>query len=160
DPINRLIELLQRAHRTLSYEGLLTKHAFRLVSGIYQELDVFRRGRFYRYGVRLRESQHPSPTTLERCVDTLAQLRRSLAHPLTGAIAPVLDPHLLDVRSRAWTAVRGLTATGSTDEVGIVLPVFRGRDDTLACLHSVLLAQNETRARLLVIDDCSPDEQL
>src|SRR5262245_33398069 len=81
DPINRLIELLQRAHRTLSYEGLLTKDAFRLVSGIYEELDVFRRGRFYRYGVRLRESQHPSPTTLERCVATLAQLRRSLAHP-------------------------------------------------------------------------------
>src|SRR5262249_60098152 len=91
DPINRLTELLQCAHRTLSYEGLLTKDASRLVSGIYQELDLFRRSRFYRYWVRLRESRHPSPTTLERCVATLARIRRSLAHPLAGAVTPVLD---------------------------------------------------------------------
>src|SRR5262249_3830630 len=160
DPINRLTELLQRAHRTLSYEGLLTKDASRLVSGIYQELDLFRRSRFYRYVVRPSDRQHPSSTTLERCLVTLAQIRRSLAHPFAGAITPVLDPHLLDVRSRAWTAVRGLTATGSGDQVGIVLPVYQGREDTLGCIHTVLLAHNETRAWLLVINDCSPDEQL
>ena len=161
DPISRLIELLQRAHRILSHEGLLTKDASKLVSGIGQELDLFRRSRFYRYVVRASELQHPFSTPLERCLATLAQVRRSLAHPLAAAaVTAVLDPHLIDVRSRAWTAVRGLTATGNADEVGIVLPVYRGREDTLGCIHSVLLAHNETRAHLLVINDCSPDEQL
>jgi GT2 family glycosyltransferase len=160
DPINRLIKLLQDAHRTLSYEGLLTKDAYRLLGGIHQELDLFQRRRFYRYVVRPSELQHPLSATLERNVATLAQIRRSLAHPLALASTPVLDPQLLDVRSRAWTAVSGLTTAGNAHKVQIVVPVYRGKEETLACLHSVLLARNETRARLVVINDCSPDEQL
>lgn len=160
DSINRLIKFLQDAYRTLSYEGLLTSDARRLVSGIHQQLDLFQRGRFYRYLVRPIELGQPFSANLERSVTTLAQVSRSFVHPLALASTPVLDPQILDVRSPAWTAVSGLTAAGSADQVEIIVPVYQGREETLACLHSVLLARNETRARLRVINDCSPDEQL
>ncbi|MET0372875.1 MAG: glycosyltransferase [Rhizorhabdus sp.] len=46
------------------------------------------------------------------------------------------------------------------DVVDIVVPVYRGLDDTLACLHSVLVSRNDTAFRLLVVDDCSPEPAL
>lgn len=46
------------------------------------------------------------------------------------------------------------------DSVDIIIPVYRGMDDTLACIYSVLQAENSTPYRLLVIDDQSPDPEL
>src|SRR5947208_1999524 len=88
---------------------------------------------------------------------------RALAHikpPLAKHNAPDLDdiePQLLDVASAIWVNVRPLKAD---DAVTIIVPVYEGRKYTLACLHSVLAARNQISARLLVVDDCSPDEQL
>lgn len=44
--------------------------------------------------------------------------------------------------------------------VDVVVPVYRGYDDTLACLHSVLVSANATPFRLIVVDDCSPEPAL
>ncbi|MBI2720092.1 MAG: glycosyltransferase [Rhizobiales bacterium] len=44
--------------------------------------------------------------------------------------------------------------------VDVVVPVYRGYDDTLACIHSVLSSPVTTAFELVVIDDCSPDPQL
>ena len=42
----------------------------------------------------------------------------------------------------------------------VIVPVYKGRADTLRCLHRVLTARNETPFELIVIDDCSPDPEL
>lgn len=55
---------------------------------------------------------------------------------------------------------RATLAEGAEPEVDVVIPVYRGYDDTLACLHSVLTARNETSYRIVVIDDCSPEPDL
>ncbi len=44
--------------------------------------------------------------------------------------------------------------------VDIIVPVYRGYDDTLACIHAALSGQNTTPFRLVVIDDRSPDALL
>jgi GT2 family glycosyltransferase len=44
--------------------------------------------------------------------------------------------------------------------VDVVVPVYRGHDDTLACIHSVIESRNATPYELIVIDDCSPEPEL
>ncbi len=44
--------------------------------------------------------------------------------------------------------------------VDVVVPVFKGRPETLRCLRSVLDSRNETPFELVVIDDGTPDLQL
>lgn len=48
----------------------------------------------------------------------------------------------------------------SSSAVDVIIPVYRGYDDTLACIYSVLTSKNTTPFRLVVIDDQSPDEKL
>nr|WP_256363873.1 glycosyltransferase [Hyphomicrobium sp. 99] len=44
--------------------------------------------------------------------------------------------------------------------VDVVIPVFKGYSDTLACIASVLSSVNQTAFELVVINDASPDERL
>lgn len=44
--------------------------------------------------------------------------------------------------------------------VDIVVPVYRGLEDTRRCLESVLAAPCHTAWRLIVINDCSPEPEL
>lgn len=44
--------------------------------------------------------------------------------------------------------------------VDVVVPVYRGYDDTLACLFSVLTAGSSRPFELIVINDCSPEPEL
>ncbi len=45
-------------------------------------------------------------------------------------------------------------------EVDVIVPVYKGKDETLACIHSVLSASCKIASRLIVVDDCSPDREL
>lgn len=47
-----------------------------------------------------------------------------------------------------------------SNTVDIIVPVYSGREETLACLDSIKASSNRTPYRVLVIDDCSPDETL
>lgn len=47
-----------------------------------------------------------------------------------------------------------------TRTVDVVVPVFKDREATLACIESVLAAAVETPFELVVIDDASPDQSL
>lgn len=49
---------------------------------------------------------------------------------------------------------------GSTHPVDVIVPVFRGLDDTRICLESVLSASCQTTWRLIVINDCSPEPEV
>jgi glycosyltransferase involved in cell wall biosynthesis len=44
--------------------------------------------------------------------------------------------------------------------VDIIVPVYRGLEQTRRCLESVLAAQQATSFELVLIDDCSPDPEL
>ncbi|MDZ5459075.1 FkbM family methyltransferase [Azohydromonas lata] len=46
------------------------------------------------------------------------------------------------------------------DAVDVIVPVYRGYDDTFACLLSVMSSRNRSAFELIVIDDCSPDPKI
>jgi len=45
-------------------------------------------------------------------------------------------------------------------EVDIVIPVYRGLEETRRCLQSVLADTSRPRGRVIVIDDCSPEAEV
>lgn len=59
----------------------------------------------------------------------------------------------------SWLALKGL-ADAPSAEINVIVPVYKGRIETLRCLHSVLTARCLTAFELLVINDASPDEEL
>lgn len=62
----------------------------------------------------------------------------------------------------AWKALAAKAASqrARPTEVHVVVPVYKGHDDTLACLHTVLSSANNTAYRVCVVNDCSPDGRL
>ncbi len=46
------------------------------------------------------------------------------------------------------------------DVVDVVIPVYKGRKETLECINSVLMSKNDTKFEVIVINDCSPDKDL
>lgn len=48
----------------------------------------------------------------------------------------------------------------SSSTVDIVVPVYSGRSETLACLDAIRTSNNNTLHRVVVVDDCSTDENL
>ena len=46
------------------------------------------------------------------------------------------------------------------DTVDVVIPVYAGHDETIACLDSVIRAANKARYEIIVIDDCGPEPKL
>lgn len=44
--------------------------------------------------------------------------------------------------------------------VDVVIPVYAGHNETVACINSVLAAANTTRREIVVVDDCGPDGEL
>lgn len=68
-------------------------------------------------------------------------LRKILALPRPGAMQ-----HLF-----GWTARAA---------VDVIIPVYRGKCETITCLYRVLSAANGTASCVVVVDDCSPEEDL
>ena len=64
----------------------------------------------------------------------------------------------------AWSAwnelARARRPARTAPAVDVIVPVYRGHDDTLATLHSVLASRNATPYELVVIDDASPEPDL
>jgi GT2 family glycosyltransferase/glycosyltransferase involved in cell wall biosynthesis len=59
-----------------------------------------------------------------------------------------------------WEALSTSFAQPEKAVVDVVIPVFRGFDETLRCLFSVLSEKQETPFRAVVIDDCSPEPEI
>lgn len=47
-----------------------------------------------------------------------------------------------------------------TVSVDVIIPVYRGLTETRKCIESALAASCSTRARIIVIDDCSPEPEV
>jgi len=91
-------------------------------------------------------------------------------HP--EAIGNPLLFHLLEGRKHGWptepplrlasllpsTAQRPFPPAGL--EVDVLIPVFRGYEQTRRCIESVLADRERPAGRVLVIDDCSPEPKI
>lgn len=68
----------------------------------------------------------------------------------------------IDVPSDAqWDELlANFTPSPTPTKLVVIIPVYKGYDETLCCLFSVLSARNDTAYSLLVINDASPDKKL
>ena len=63
-----------------------------------------------------------------------------------------IDPYLPS-RAADWPLPEAVS-------VAVVIPVYRGLDETKRCLDSVLAHRGRVPVEVLVVDDCSPDAQI
>ena len=71
---------------------------------------------------------------------------RAAAHPAQSGFTPI------------WADIMGSPASAAPPRgpVDVVIPVYRGHAETMACLAAVL-AHSPPRTRVIVVDDASPD---
>ena len=83
--------------------------------------------------------------------------RHLLGSPIEPGLASYAGPGLVPV----WADVNAGAAKpgGERPPTDIVIPVYRGAAETLACVASVL-ACKPRMSRVIVVDDASPDERL
>ena len=160
DPLSQLLETLSSAHRGISGHSLKRVNVVNVIESLRRELESFRQRRRYRFLRKLFAVANLPPVRLEEALASLVRLVPPAGTSRGLNLGPAVHPRLLDLGSDAWASVSSLRQRGKLGEVTIVIPVYRGREETLACINSVLSARNQTPACLLVIDDCSPDEQL
>jgi GT2 family glycosyltransferase/glycosyltransferase involved in cell wall biosynthesis len=90
-------------------------------------------------------------------------------HPMTAGRA--LLYHLRVGRHQGWTTKKSLEIEDylpvsvpppsiELNQVAVVIPVYRGLQQTRRCLESVLSDIDRPDGQIIVIDDCSPDPEL
>lgn len=88
-----------------------------------------------------------------------AENRRPLPPSEDEAAAAALPTEPLLPTEAEWDA-----ATPRPDRPGVlvdvIVPVYKGRGETLRCIHSALAAPVATPFALIVIDDCGPEHEL
>ena len=71
--------------------------------------------------------------------------------------AAIPEPPLPDPRS--WSALRP-RANVADAVVDVIVPVYKGRSETLRCIYNALASFSDTSFELIVIDDGSPEAKL
>lgn len=56
--------------------------------------------------------------------------------------------------------VKLINTSDIADVVDVIIPIYKGREETLECIKSVLEAKTNVKFELILIDDCSPDLEL
>lgn len=76
--------------------------------------------------------------------------------PVQSAIRQPVTP-----TSEDWQKLKETwKASEDVPVVDVLVPVYRGFAETMRCLYNVLLFEQKTPYRLVVVDDCSPDAEL
>lgn len=118
---------------------------------------------------QLRTSRHDQSTTSAQ----LMQLRQYLQSIEQSTVFRATRP-LVNLKMRLerlttssalpspmqFASAKGPQVTINPHPVDIIVPVYRGLEDTRCCLESVLANSCKTAWRLLVINDCSPEPEL
>lgn len=84
-------------------------------------------------------------------------LKSRNTHQLVHSIIPAIIDQCrtqIDVPMNTSLDIKCEKASSS---VAIIIPVYKGVQETINCISSVIQAINETPYRLIVINDCSPD---
>ena len=66
----------------------------------------------------------------------------------------------LDLNLRIDLSQFRTPAAAVSDTVDVVIPVYAGYEETVACIESVIRAANTTRREIVVVDDQGPDPKL
>jgi GT2 family glycosyltransferase/glycosyltransferase involved in cell wall biosynthesis len=66
----------------------------------------------------------------------------------------------LELALRIDPALFQAPAPRVSDIVDVVIPVYAGHDETIACIEAVIRSVNSTRREIVVVDDCGPDPKL
>lgn len=104
------------------------------------------------YARRYRDFGKRNPL-LHYCREGKAEGRK--IHPVaTASSSPVVAPSI-----ESWSRL-SKRAEVADAVIDIVIPVFRGCTDTLACIHSVLESGQACRFEVIVINDAGPDAVL
>ena len=124
---------------------------------------------FLEHGWREGRDPHPlfnSQFYLGRSPDLAAANVNPFYHYLTvgkaqGLRANPIGPHPYPaMRAPAdWSGAVPAADTANADWI-VVIPVYRGYDETLAAVHAVLTARQRTRVALHLVNDRSPDAAL
>jgi GT2 family glycosyltransferase/glycosyltransferase involved in cell wall biosynthesis len=93
-------------------------------------------------------------------LEVSAVLPDGTCSPLAGS--PVVIAAVSPTPVGGWRkrTIHTLSDVGSKRMIDIVVPVFAGRYETLACLNSVLATTTRSETELVVINDASPDPEL
>ncbi len=80
-------------------------------------------------------------------------------------IAPIIQqlrqqPSIASKINLTINPINQIPAFDKSSRVDIIIPVYKGYDETIACINSVLSAKNKTPSQLIVINDQSPDGRL
>jgi GT2 family glycosyltransferase len=90
-----------------------------------------------------------------------SQIRETIVPALLAALrAHGRSSGPLDLSLRLDLAQFHKPVTPVVDMVDIVIPVYAGHDETVACIDSVIRATNKTRCEIVVVDDCGPEPKL
>ncbi|WND03192.1 glycosyltransferase [Temperatibacter marinus] len=71
--------------------------------------------------------------------------------PMERPIAPSEDE---------WHAIQKSRSIEDENTIDVIIPVYRGFDETLRCIYAVFAAKSDVPYNLIVIDDCSPEPEL
>lgn len=81
--------------------------------------------------------------------------------PLLGSLRSQRTSVAIEQVGAPDTEEESLSSTAdSTMTVDVIVPVYAGREDTLACLDALNQAGNRTRQRIIVVNDRTPDTAL
>ncbi len=80
-------------------------------------------------------------------------------------IAPIIQqlrqqPSIASKINLAINPINQIPAFDKSSLVDIIVPVYKGYDETIACINSINAAKNSTPSQLTVINDQSPDGRL
>jgi GT2 family glycosyltransferase len=101
---------------------------------------------------------------LDAC-DTINRLARGADADAVAALRRVVLPEMLRKLRADWRQLPEVIAVPeagarAAERVDVVVPAYRGVDETVACIESVLRARVSTPFELTVINDCSPEPAL
>ncbi len=112
-------------------------------------------------------------TTLPASVAVAAAARRAFGNSARGllfgarllpALVRTLEgeppPPAAILDGAGLLAARNGLPRRAAPSIDVIVPVYRGMAETLACLESVLASGDTVAHRLIVIDDCSPEPEL
>lgn len=177
-----LVDVSQRSRRTRdedeSIEDIISKISddFDPTYYLNQYSDVREAGidplyHYARYGYK--EGRNPSEIFWtkyykETYSDEVCANINPLYHYVTKGQALGFKPN--PIGTRLWPPVLAPTmaewakATPAVDiasaEVVVIIPVYKGYDESLRAIHSALAHRQTSRFALLVINDCGPDDEL
>lgn len=93
-------------------------------------------------------------------VDVLALLPSGSRVPLCGSPVEIRPLVCMPICERPQRHPSIGRKSGSRGSIDVVVPVYTGYEETLACLESVLTTTTREQAELVVVNDASPDTAL